>query len=361
VRLDRKPGLSIFERNDWFNGTSNGFPINVFDLPAPIDFRQVANNFRNPMVQKWNFAIQREFAGNQALEVSYIGNHSSHQMFFSDPNACYNDPRPSIACNDRRPHPNLAGINATTTFGYGNYHGMTAKLEKRYSAGVQYMVAYTLGHAFSNSGTTLSGSEGFTAKDPRNYAYSYSTAPWDRRHNLVANVLYDLPFGKGKQFGTSAGKAMDLLIGGWQVNGIVTFRTGTPFTLRSDRCQASGNCFPDLVSGKDPNAAPEGGRRPEKWFDTSAVSIAPPVGSLGNLGLQTNYNPGNAYMDLSFFKGFHVTERINVQFRAEAFNLTNSPQFGHPNHDSQNTNFGVITGTQSGIERKMQMALRILF
>ena len=361
VRLDRKPGLSIFQRNDWFSGVSNGFPINVFDLPAPIDFRMVANNFRNPMVQKWNVAVQREFAGDQALEISYVGNHSSHQMFFSDPNACYNDPRPSISCNDRRPLPNLGGINATTTFGFGNYHGMTVKWEKRYSQGLTYMLSYTVGHAYSNSGTTLSGAEGFTFKNPRDYSTSYATAPWDRRHNIVANFLYDLPFGKGKKFGGDVNRAADLLIGGWQVNGIFTFRTGTPFTLRSDRCQASGNCFPDLVAGKDPNAAPEGGRRPEKWFDTSAVIVAPAAGTLGNMPLQTNYNPGNAYMDLSFFKGFRVSERINAQFRAEAFNLTNSPQFAHPDHNSQNSNFGVITGTQAGTERKMQMAIRILF
>jgi hypothetical protein len=361
VRLDRPAGVSIFERNPWFSGVSNGFPINVFSLPAPMDFRQVANNYRNPMVQKWNLAIQREFGGDQALEVSYVGNHSSHQMFFSDPNACYNDPRPSIACNDRRPHPNLAGINATTTFGYGNYHGVTAKWEKRYSRGLTYMVSYTGGHAFSNSGTTLSGAEGFAFKDPRDYSTSYGSAPWDRRHNLVGNFLYDLPFGKGKSFGGGVNRAVDMIIGDWQVNGILTFRTGTPFSLRSDRCRASGNCYPDLVAGKDPNAEPEGGRRPEKWFDTSAVVAAPPLGSLGNLGLQTNYNPGNAYMDLSFFKGIKFTERFRLQFRAEAFNLTNTPQWGHPDHNAQNTNFGVITGTQAGTERKMQFALRFLF
>ena len=73
------------------------------------------------------------------------------------------------------------------------------------------------------------------------------------------------------------------------------FRTGNPFTLRSDRCQASGNCFPDLVAGKDPKDAPEGGRRPEKWFDTSAVLRDPAPGTLGNLGLMSNNNPGQQF------------------------------------------------------------------
>lgn len=361
VRLDRRPGLSIFQRNDFFNGLSNGFPINVFDLPAPIDFRQVANNFRNPMVQKWNLAIQREFRGNQSLEVSYVGSHSSHQMFFSDPNGCFNDPRPSISCNDRRPFPNLGGINATTTFGFGNYHGMTAKLEKRMSQGLTYLVSYTYGHALANSGTTLSGSSGLTAKDPRNRSLDYASASWDVRHSMVTSFLYEVPFGRGKQFGGGMNKGLDLVAGGWQINGILTLRTGQPFTLRSDRCQASGNCFPDAVPGKDPNGAPAGGRRPEQWFDTTAVIAAPPLGSLGNLGLQTNYGPGQASMDLSLFKGFRVTERYGVQFRAEAFNLTNTPQFGRPGNNVQNSDFGVITSTQPGTERKMQMALKFTF
>ncbi|HEY3440735.1 MAG TPA: TonB-dependent receptor [Paludibaculum sp.] len=361
VRLDRKTGYSIFQKNDWFTTVSGGFPVNVFDLPAPIDFRQLANNFRNPMVQKWNLAIQREFIGNQSLEVSYVGNHSSHQMFFSDPNAPYNDPRPSIATNDRRPYPNLGSINATTTFGFGNYHGVTAKLEKRMSKGLMYMLSYTYGHALANSGTTLSGSEGRTSRNPRNYSGDYATASWDIRHSMVANFLYEMPFGKGKQFGGTMNKGLDAIAGGWQINGILTLRTGQPFTLRSDRCQASGACFPDLVSGKNPNAAPEGGRRPERWFDTTAVVAAPPAGTLGNLGQQTNFGPGQASMDLSMFKGFRITERFGVQFRAEAFNLTNTPQFGRPGSNVQNSDFGVITGTQAGTERKMQMALKVTF
>jgi hypothetical protein len=362
VRLDRPAEQSIFERNSNFTGVSNGFPSNVFSgFPARIDFRMLAQNFRNPMVQKWNVSIQQELGGSQAIELSYIGNHSSHQMFFSDPNACPNDPRPSLSCDSRRPHPNIGGVNATTTFGFGNYHGLAAKWEKRYSAGLMGMISYTFGHALSNSGTTLSGSTGFTTRDPLNYSGDYASAAWDRRHSFVANFLYDFPFGRGKQFGASMNRALDMIVGGWQVNGIVTLRSGGPFTLRSDRCQASGNCFPDLVPGKNPNDAPEGGRTPEKWFDTSAVILAPTPGTLGNLGLQTNTAPGQRNLDLSLFKNFRFTERFGAQLRVETFNLTNTPQFGRPGNNVQNTDFGVITGTQPGSERKMQLALRFLF
>jgi hypothetical protein len=362
VDLNRPAGASIWETNTYFqSGVSGGFPINVFTLPAPVSFRGVALNFRNPMVHKWNFAIQREFRGDQALEVSYVGNHSAKQVQNPDPNACYNDARPNIPCADRRPYPNIGGIAHTASFGFGNYHGMTAKWEKRYSGGLTYMGSYTFGHAIATSGTTLSGSGGFADKNPRDYSLNYSSAAWDIRHNFVGNFLWDIPYGKGKKFGSGISGAANALLGDWQVNGIVTFRTGSPFTLRSDRCQASGNCFPDLVAGKDPKNAPSGGRTPAQWFDTSAVIAQPAAGTLGNLGLQSNNAPGNSYMDLSLFKGIRITERFRLQFRAEWFNLTNTPQFGSPGNNVQNSDFGVINGTQAGTERKMQFALRFLF
>jgi hypothetical protein len=359
--LDRPPSVSIFEPNPLFSGFQNGFPMNWQSLPAGVGLRGVAKNFRNPMVHKWNFAIQQEMWGGNALELSYVGNHQAHQLHFSSPNACVNDPRPSITCDARRPIPYLRNVNQTTTFGYGNYHGLTAKFEKRFSGGLQYLASYTYGHALATSGTTLGGSEGAAVKDPWDYDSGYASAAWDRRHNFTGSFLYDLPFGRGKAFGGDAHPVVNAIVGDWQVNGILTLRTGGPFTLRSDRCQASGNCFPDLVAGKDPKNAPEGGRRPEKWFDTSAVLLNPTPGTLGNLGLQSNNNPGQQFMDLSLFKAIRITERVRAQFRAEAFNLTNTPQWGHPGHDAQNPNFGVINDTQAGTERKLQFALRLMF
>jgi hypothetical protein len=119
-------------------------------------------------------------------------------------------------------------------------------------------------------------------------------------------------------------------------------------------------CTPDLVSGKDPKNAPSGGRTPFQWFDTSAVT-APAPGTQGTLGLQSNTDPGMKFLDLSLFKSFAITERYRIQFRAESFNLTNTPQFGQPQQQQGNPAFGRITSTQAGTERKMQFALRFMF
>jgi hypothetical protein len=238
---------------------------------------------------------------------------------------------------------------------------MTAKLEKRMSKGLTFMGAYTYGHALATSGTTLTGSNGLGTLDPTNLSKNYSSASWDIRQNFVFNAQYDLPFGRGRQFGGNMNKAADLLVGGWQLNTIVTDRTGVPFTLRSSSCIASvDSCFPDLVSGKNPQAAPSGGRTPSQWFDTSAVTNPAP-GTGGNLGMQSNTGPGQFNIDFSMFKGFNLTERFKAQFRAEGFNILNHPQFGTPDNNNNDGNFGRVTSTLNGSERRFQMALRFSF
>jgi hypothetical protein len=360
VNLARRAGVGEFDQNDFFRGVTNGFPSNVFTLPAPVDFRQVAENFRNPMVHKWNFSVQREFGDGNTFELAYVGNHQAHQLHFSDPNAPRNDPRPNINANDRRPIPNLGGINYTGTFGFGRYAGLTAKFEKRYSSGLQYLASYTWGHALATSGTTLSGSTGNGPKDPYNWSEAYASAAWDIRHNFVGSFLYDLPFGKGRKYNIE-NTAANAILGGWQINSLMTFRTGNPFTLRTNNCVGSFNvCTPDLVSGRDPNNAPSGGRTPGRWFDTDAVT-RPTPGTPGNLALQTNNAPGYAGVDMSIFKGFTFKERYTVQFRAEAFNIANRPQWAQPGNTEGDPNFGRIQATQPGSERKMQFALRFMF
>ncbi len=362
--LNRPAGVGDFETNPFFpNGVSGGYPVNVFNLPAPVAFRGVATNFRNSLVHKWNVAIQRELPFQTTLEVAYVGNHQAHQLFQPDPNACPNlgTTNSSINCNALRPYPNIGGISGTASFGYGNYHGMTARAEKRMSQGLQYVVSYTYGHALANTGTTLSGSTGFGIPDPRNYASGYSSAAWDIRHNFTTGFTWNVPVGRGKSYGTNMGRAADMIVGNWQVNGILTLHTGFPFTLRSSGCQGVWNaCRPDLIPGKNPANAPAEGRSPDHWFDVTAVAPPAPL-SGGNLGLQSNYAPPTKMLDFSLFKDFPITERHRVQFRFESFNLFNTPQFGTPDNNRQNNNFDKVTSTQPGSERNIQFSLRYRF
>ena len=370
-QLNRPAGVGTFEPNPgfanggWTNGVATGYPLNIFNgYPvSSLQFREVATNFRNPMVQKWNFAVQRELPGQMALEVSYVGNHSSHQLLQPDTNACGNlyTTNTSINCDSLR-QTAIGSVSGTATFGFGNYHGMTTKLEKRLSNGLQFMTSYTYGHALANSGTTLSGSSGFGYLDNTNISSSYATAAWDIRHNFTTAFNYDIPYGRGRKYGANVNAVVNALVGGWAANGILSLRTGQPFTVNSNGCIGVWNrCQPILVAGKDPNAAPANGRNPGQWFDTS--NFLAPNNSYpgGNLGLQSNYGPPTRALDFSLFKSFLFTEQMGLQFRAEALNLGNTPQFGLPNVNRQDAAFGQVTSTAVGSERHIQFALRLFF
>jgi hypothetical protein len=238
---------------------------------------------------------------------------------------------------------------------------MTAKFDKRMSRGLQILTSYTYGHALANTGTTLSGSPGFGFPSLRDYGSGYSSAAWDIRHNLTTAFTWDVPIGKGKAFLTNLPAAANYVLGNWQMNGLLTLRTGFPFTIRTAGCQGVWSaCRPDLVPGRDPKNEPSGGRTPNRWFDTSAVQAPAPLTG-GNLGLGTNNGPPTRTFDFSLFKDIPFKERYRLQFRAETFNLTNTPQFGFPNNNANQSAFGRITSTQSGSERKYQFSLRFQF
>jgi len=356
--------VGIYDTNPYFpGGVSGGYPINVFNLPAPIAFRGVATDFRNGMVHKWNLAIQRELPKQSNIEIAYVGNHQAHQLFQPDWNACPNlgTTNSAISCTTLRPTPYIGGISGTASFGRGNYHGLTARFEKRYSQGLWFLASYTYGHALADTGTTLSGSTGFGTPDPRNYGSGYSSAAWDIRHNFTSSFAYEIPFGRGKKYGANMNKALNAVAANWQFNGILTLHTGNPFTLRWNGCQGVWNaCVPNLVAGQDPNAAPSSGRSPDHWFNTTAVTSATPLTG-GNLGLQSNTAPPEKNLDFSLFKDFVISERFRGQFRAEATNLFNHPWFSTPDNNLQDANFGVVTSTYSGSERHWQMSLRFQF
>ncbi len=389
VQLARANGISSFVGvsmpqctgcNYFPNGLTGGYPTNVFTLPAPVSFRGVQSDFRNPLVQKWNFVVQRELPGAMSLEVGYEGNHSSHQVVLwnSDPAANIGTTNSAITTETQReilPPPNCPlcssignGLSMTSSFGYGNYAALSTKLEKRFSKGLQFLMAYTWSHALANSGTPLSGSGGLGTPDPTNFASEYSSASWDIRHNFTSAFVYAVPFGRGKPLGGNMNRIVDTIAGNWQLNGVVTMRTGVPYTLRYNGCQGVwGACRPDAISGMDPNAAPSTGRDPSQWFNIANVTT-PAALTGGNLGLQSQTGPPTRTLDLSIFKDFRFTERIRMQFRAESFNLANTPVFKTPDNNLQdakslggNGNFGKITGTLDGSERHIQLSLRLRF
>jgi hypothetical protein len=371
--LDRPNGVNEFQPDPLMGnglptgGIAVGFPTNVFTgYPvSSLNFREVAQDFDNPMVQEWNVSVQHELPGQMALEVGYLGNHQSHQLYQPNPNTgpLIFTANPAITGTSTSLYPDLGGVSGTATFGFGNYNAMTAKLTKRLSNGLQFQGAYTYGHSLSDTGTTLSGAVGFYTVDNANQNSSYSSSAWDIRQNFVTSFNYAIPFGRGKQYGSGMNRAADIALGNWQVNGILSLRSGQPFTLDSSGClEVNGGCGTEVIAGKSANAAPPGGRTPNEWFNTANFL---PVGSQGlsegNVGVQSNVGPPIRTLDFSIFKDFAFTERIKLEFRAEGTNVANTPQFSTPSNSQTSGNFGQITSTTAGTERHLQFQLRLRF
>src|SRR5579875_886795 len=372
-QLNRPAGVSAFQpdpllgNGNPIGGISVGYPLTVFTTypVSSLQFREVATDFRNPMVQEWNFTIQHELPAQMAVTVGYLGNHQAHQLLQPDFNTCplIFTTNPAITCNGTRRYPDIGSISGTATWGVGNYNALTAELQKRMSAGLQMQVAYTYGHALADSGTTLAGSTGLYLPDPTNQMSEYSSASWDIRHNFTAAFNYEIPFGRGKQYGANLNRALQTLLGNWQINGILTLRTGVPYTLRATGCQDSGGggCSPEYIGPPGGyNAAPPGGRTPSEWFNVSYYGPPAPL-SLGNAGLQSMNAPPTRTLDFSLFKDFQFTERWKFELRGEAFNIANTPQFGTPDNNLQDANFGRITSTQTGSARTLQIAAELYF
>jgi len=350
-----------FVTNPWFaGGLSSGWPTNVFQAPAPVDFHGFGTDSRSPLVQKWNIAIQRELAWDTALEVAYVGNHQSHQYETDQAggNPCPNfaTTNTSITCDSLRAIPYIGVGNVTNSNAYANYNALTVKVEKRLTNGLQFISSYAWSHVMTDACLPLSNV--CDSPNPLNYSSMYSNAQWDHRHSFTTGFVYELPVGKGRQFGATMNPVLNTIVGGWGLNGILTIRTGAPNILGYNGCQGVWRwCRPDVVSGQN-IGSPSGGRSASEWFNTAAFTTPAPLTG-GNAAPYDIYNPGNSTLDTALFKTFRMTERFSTEFRFEAFNAFNKVQLGAPDTNLQDSTFGKIT-TSSG-ERRAQFSLRLHF
>ncbi|MCC7176256.1 MAG: TonB-dependent receptor [Bryobacterales bacterium] len=363
IVMDIPANMSAFEINPFLPRLQQGFPADVLNRPARSRLFGLDKRYLAPMVQKWNFAIQRELPGNMAWEISYIGNHQAHQVNSWDPNtapARPDVPAGSVPSDSLRPVPIFGSVSYYHTNGFGNYAGLATKLEKRMSHGLDFIATYTWGHALANTGTPLYGGVGDTRGNPRDLRYAYTDASWDQRHNFTASFMYDMPFGRGKKLGGNMSQVADRILGGWQANGVIGLRSGRSFTLGTRYGVGYiSSIHPDYVApGRNVNNAPSAGRTPAQWFDTSAVQSPVPYTN-GTVPNASNKGPANNNVDLSLFKGFQITERFRAQFRVEAMNISNSPHFGNPGGTQGDPTFGQINSASG--ERSVQVALRLMF
>jgi len=247
-------------------------------------------------------------------------------------------------------------INAYEMIGSGSYNGLQAKLVRRMSGGLQVNASYTWSHTLDDAddvlanegGAVLVGSNGTPL-----LKYQRGSANNDQRQLFGAAAIYDLPFGRGRMLGGNMPKALDEVVGGWQWDNIIGLSTGTPL---------------DLTGSSGPNGRPDyhGGCQTgvswNVWIKCPAGALTNPAGLVGNLPRNFFPGPGTKEWDMSMIKSFSITERAKAEFRAQVYNLTNTPNFQDPDANYNNGDFGQLTSVrQSPPDREIEVALRISF
>ncbi len=253
-----------------------------------------------------------------------------------------------------RPYPQFTDIIPIYSVGASSfYHSLQVSVNKRFSKGLQMQTAYTWGKSLD---------DGLSHQDSYNIRADRALSDIDVAQRLTIAAVYELPIGRGRKIGSSWNKVTDLAIGGWQVNGISTFSSGTPLGISASNnagifnqaIRANNNGKSGALSGPVQD-------RLTAFFDKSVFS-QPTAFTFGNMGPRVSdlRNDGVFNYDLSVFKNFHATERLNIQFRAEGLNAFNTPRFGSPNTSVTSSSFGVITG-QANSPRQIQFGLKALF
>jgi hypothetical protein len=304
----------------------------------------------NSYVQQWNLQVQRQLNADTALSVGYVGTKGSKLATYYNLNRqAYNAP------GGTRLFPSLGNVNVQDTAGNSIYHSLQTQLERRLAKGLQFLASYTWSHAIDDSAGAFDNQT--NRVDPYNLRLERGNSSLDLRHRFVFSSLYEIPYGRGRMYGKDLSGVMDAVLGGWQLNGILTLQSGQPFDLTDP---GNPETRPDITGN------PETFGDPDRWFTTTVFARVPTNGSgvklrPGSAGRNILYGPGIKSLDFSLFKNFHITERIKTEFRAEVFNLTNTPQFSQPNGDITSGDFGRIRSTRLGSNRQIQFALRVTF
>ncbi|MFN7544676.1 MAG: TonB-dependent receptor domain-containing protein [Acidobacteriota bacterium] len=315
---------------------------------------------RTPYLGQWSFGIQKSFGANWLIEAEYAGSTGSKLPQRRNLNAGTIDPTGTIPIAQRIPFAGFGpGMLLTYNGGWSSYNALTAKVERRLSSGLFLLASYTWQKSLD-----LGATDEFSTISTEFRKWDKGRSTFDVPHRFVTSFVYDLPFGRGKKFGSNMSKALDFVVGGWQTNGILTlaqgqFQTlglGTDWILVGSFSRSIPNVIGDPYSGRS---------LPDRFWNATAFDFPRDaqgnrIRVVGNAGRNTYQQPGIANWDASVFKNFRATERFTAQLRWETFNTFNHTQFGNANTNTQSPTFGAITSTRVA-PRRMQLGLKILW
>ncbi len=349
---------------------------------APVGVQPDA---KTPTVEEWNFRVEQQLTENTVLRVAYVGSHGYHGLVSVDPNSipsqicetaggCTSggngtargtvpEGAPYIPVQATRPNPYLGAGFFWYTEGNSSYNALQIDVVRRLTKGLQVRGNFTWSKNL-DIGSALTGAqssnEAQMVMDRFNLPRDWGPAGLNVAAQSSISASYALPFGKG-----SSGLTQKF-IGGWQLNGIATMLSGFPITPQagSNRSGDGDTRNPDRASLNPAFSGPVITGNPSQWFNPAAF-LLPTAGTWGNLGRGVYDGPGLAEVDLSLFKTTAITERINLQFRAECFNIENRANFSTPNlttfaNGAVSPTAGLITSTVTS-SRQMQFGLKLIF
>ncbi|HXF43366.1 MAG TPA: carboxypeptidase-like regulatory domain-containing protein [Pyrinomonadaceae bacterium] len=304
-------------------------------------------------VHQFNIQYQRQLTRDTALSVGYIGTRGRNLILYYNLNGRVIQPGTNVPCPNGTStapcYPTLAGnpVKVRDDIGESQYDALQVQLERRFSRGWQYRIAYSLSKTKDNG----EGAFDAVADTNINFIEPLATSRVDFPQVLSLESVYDIPFGRGRRFGSDIPKALDTLIGGWQINGIYRVSSGQPFDVRVNGVRV------DLIG--EPYTGDT-----EPYLVRSAFTPAP-SGRFGTLERNSLRGPILNQMNLGLTKNFVIYESWKIQFRTEFFNLFNTPQLTPPNTDYFNTDpvfgFGRIRSTYGFTNRQIQFGLRMEF
>ncbi len=338
------------------------------ELPMPSDyaFEGYPQNMNRGYVESWNFTLQKELGWGFTGQAGYVATRSIRQLAFLDINAgqvlgAGEAGRPLEAQFGRAAYTGLL-----VPVGTGHYDSLQAQLQRRFTQGLSMTVNYTWSKAMNVVDASDWGLEWERISAVKYWNLNRASTDFDRTHNLEIMNLWQLPFGTGKRWLSGSGRAVNAVVSGWQVNSLMSFMSGRPFTV-----YASGNLnMPSSNQTADqvnPTVKQLGGVGPGTPFydPTAFADVSGP--RLGTTGFNSLRGPGLVNWDFGVTREFSITERWKLQFRMESFNFTNTPHFDVPDGwISDGPDFMTITGVtnlaREGIdERQFRFGLRLTF
>ena len=342
----------------------------------------VQPNLQTPAVESYTFRIEQRISANTTFSVGYVGSHGYHEILSIDANVPVPTICPASPCpasypagtwynSSTAPLANSVVANTTHWFseGVSSYNGLEADVTHHFSRGLQFRGVYTYSKALDNGDSlntsVATNSPAFSA-NPLEPSWDYGRGSFDIRHSAVVNATYDLPFGRGKAF--ERGPWVDRLAGNWQLSGIETLQSGLPFTPQMSYNSANdGDSRNPIRPSWNPNFTGQVTQGGANQYFNPAAFIQPLAGIYGNVGRNILQGAGLATTDFSLAKKFALSERVNLQFRAEFFNTFNRVNLNTPNPvvytaatGGPSPTAGVITSTATS-SRQIQLGLKLLF